>query len=135
MAQTHVTGIVISSEDNEPVIGAFVKVLGTTDGTQTDVDGKFELNVPAGAMLEFSYVGMTPKKVKATPEMRVVLESANKTLQEVVVVGYGSAKKIGSITGSITTVNADKFEECSFFFCIGRFARSGCRFERAFFIW
>ena len=53
MAQTHVTGIVISSEDNEPVIGAFVKVLGTTDGTQTDVDGKFELKVPAGAMLEF----------------------------------------------------------------------------------
>ena len=110
MAQTHVTGIVISADDNEPVIGAFVKVLGTTDGTQTDVDGKFELNVPAGAMLEFSYVGMTPKKVKAAPEMRVVLESANKTLQEVVVVGYGSAKKIGSITGSITTVNADKLK-------------------------
>ena len=110
MAQTHVTGIVISAEDNEPVIGAFVKVLGTTDGTQTDVDGKFELNVPAGAMLEFSYVGMTPKKVKAAPEMRVVLESANKTLEGVVVVGYGSAKKIGSITGSITTVNADKLK-------------------------
>ncbi len=110
MAQTHVTGIVISAEDNEPVIGAFVKVLGTTDGTQTDVDGKFELNVPAGAMLEFSYVGMTPKKLKAAPEMRVVLESENKTMQEVVVVGYGSAKKIGSITGSITTVNADKLK-------------------------
>ena len=110
MAQTHITGVVISADDNEPVIGALVKVLGTTDGTQTDVDGKFELKVPAGAMLEFSYVGMTSKKVKAAPEMRVVLESANKTLQEVVVVGYGSAKKIGSITGSITTVSADKLK-------------------------
>ena len=111
MAQTHVTGVVISAEDNQPVIGAFVKVLGTSDGTQTDVDGKFELNVPAGAMLEFSYVGMNPKKVKAAANMHVVLESDNKTMQEVVVVGYGSAKKIGSITGSITTVNAD-------FFCV-----------------
>ena len=110
MAQTHVTGVVISAEDNQPVIGAFVKVLGTSDGTQTDVDGKFELNVPAGAMLEFSYVGMNPKKVKAAANMHVVLESDNKTMQEVVVVGYGSAKKIGSITGSITTVNADKLK-------------------------
>ena len=65
---THVTGVVISAEDNQPVIGAFVKVLGTTDGAQTDLDGKFELKVPAGAMLEFSYVGMTPKKVKAAPK-------------------------------------------------------------------
>ena len=110
MAQTHVTGVVISAEDNQPVIGAFVKVLGTSDGTQTDLDGKFELNVPAGAMLEFSYVGMNPKKVKAAANMHVVLESDNKTMQEVVVVGYGSAKKIGSITGSITTVNADKLK-------------------------
>ena len=82
MAQTHVTGVVISAEDNQPVIGAFVKVLGTSDGTQTDVDGKFELNVPAGAMLEFSYVGMNPKKVKATANMHVVLESDSKTMQE-----------------------------------------------------
>ena len=80
MAQTHVTGVVISAEDDQPVIGAFIKVLGTSNGTQTDVDGKFELNVPAGAMLEFSYVGMTPKKVKATANMRVVLESENKNL-------------------------------------------------------
>ena len=53
MAQTHITGVVISADDNEPVIGAFVKVLGTTDGTQTDVDGKFELKVPAGVLIRW----------------------------------------------------------------------------------
>lgn len=110
MAQTHVTGVVISADDNQPVIGAFVKVLGTQNGTQTDLDGKFELDVQAGAMLEFSYVGMTTKKVKATPNMRVVLESDSKQMQEVVVVGYGSARKIGTITGNISTVNSDKLK-------------------------
>ncbi|OWP33577.1 SusC/RagA family protein [Prevotella intermedia] len=105
MAQTHVTGVVISAEDNQPVIGAFVKVLGTTDGAQTDLDGKFELKVPAGAMLEFSYVGMTPKKLKAAPNMRVVLESDSKTMEEVVVVAYGTQKK-SAFTGSAAVVKS-----------------------------
>ena len=105
MAQTHVTGVVISAEDDQPVIGAFIKVLGTSNGTQTDVDGKFELNVPAGAMLEFSYVGMTPKKVKATANMRVVLESENKNLDEVIIVAYGTQKK-SAFTGSAAVVKS-----------------------------
>ena len=106
MAQTHVTGVVISDEDQQPVIGAFVKVLGTQNGTQTDLDGKFELDVQAGAMLEFSYVGMTSKKVKATPNMRVVLESNSKTMEEVIVVAYGTQKK-SAFTGSAAVVKAD----------------------------
>ena len=106
MAQTHVTGVVISDEDQQPVIGAFVKVLGTQNGTQTDLDGKFELDVQAGAMLEFSYVGMTSKKVKATPNMRVVLESNSKTMDEVIVVAYGTQKK-SAFTGSAAVVKAD----------------------------
>lgn len=107
-AQTSVTGKVVASEDGEPVIGASIKVAGTNTGTVTDVDGNFSLNVPAGSKLEITYIGMNPQTVKASSNMKIALTSDNKSLDEVVVVGYGSARKIGTITGSIATVNSDK---------------------------
>ena len=107
-AQTSVTGKVTSSDDGEPIVGASVKVKGTNTGTATDIDGNFSLNVPADAKLEISYLGMTSKTVKASSNMKVALDPDNKSLDEVVVVGYGSARKIGTITGSIATVNSDK---------------------------
>lgn len=108
LAQTRVTGVVTSSEDGEPVIGASVKVKGASVGAVTDMDGVFTLEVKPGTELTISYLGMTPKTVKAANNMRVVLEPDNKTLQEVVVTGYGSARKLGTIAGSVETVSSEK---------------------------
>ena len=108
LAQARVTGVVTSSEDGEPVNGAFVKVKGAAVGAVTDMDGMFTLEVKPGTELTISYLGMAPKTVKAANNMRVVLEPDNKTLQEVVVTGYGSARKLGTIAGSVETVSSDK---------------------------
>ena len=109
LAQTHVTGVVISAEDNEPVIGASVKVKGTANaGAVTNMDGEFTLNVKVGTEITVSYIGMEPKTVKATQNMRIVLNADNTTLGEVVVTGYGSARKLGTIAGSVETVSSEK---------------------------
>lgn len=71
LAQTQVSGKVTSAEDGEPVIGASIKVAGTNTGTVTDVDGNFSLNVPAGAKLEVTYLGMLPQTVKAGQKMKI----------------------------------------------------------------
>ena len=93
LAQTQVSGNVTSSEDGSPIIGASIKVVGTNTGTVTDVDGNFSLNVPAGAKLEVSYLGMTPKTVKAEgKKVKVVLDPDNKTLDEVVVTAMGISR-------------------------------------------
>ncbi len=75
LAQTQVSGKVTSAEDGEPVIGASIKVVGTNTGTVTDIDGNFSLNVPAGAKLEISYIGMNSQTVKAGSNMKIVIES------------------------------------------------------------
>ncbi len=93
LAQTQVSGNVTSSEDGSPVIGASIKVAGTNTGTVTDVDGNFSLNVPAGAKLEVSYLGMLPKTVKADgKKVKIVLDPDNKTLDEVVVTAMGISR-------------------------------------------
>ena len=91
LAQTQVSGYVTSSEDGEPVIGASIKVVGTSTGTVTDVDGKFSLSVSNDAKLQVSYIGMMTKTVKATENMKIVLDPDNKTLDEVMVVRMLSA--------------------------------------------
>ncbi len=108
MAQSTVTGVVTSSEDGEPVIGATVKVKGSAEGTATNVDGEFKLNVKPGTELIITYIGMQPKTVKASGNMRITLDADSETLGEVVVMGYGSARKLGTIAGSVETVNGDK---------------------------
>ena len=74
LAQTKVSGTVLSQEDGQPVIGAAVKVVGTSTGLLTDVNGKFTLTLPAGKdQLEITYLGMEPQTVKAKNNMRVFL--------------------------------------------------------------
>ena len=110
MAQAQVSGVVTSAEDGQPVIGASIKVVGTNTGTVTDVDGAFSLPVQEGAKLQVSYIGLLSKTVKAGKNLKIVLESDSKTFDDVVVIGYGSARKIGTITGNIATVNSDKLK-------------------------
>jgi TonB-dependent SusC/RagA subfamily outer membrane receptor len=112
LAQTKVNGTVVSAEDGEPVIGASVLVVGTNTGTVTDANGNFSLRTPAGKnTLRISYVGMEPLEVVAgTKHLRIMLSNDQKAIDEVVVVGYGSAKKLGTIAGSVETVTSEKFE-------------------------
>lgn len=106
LAQTQVSGKVTSAEDGEPVIGASIKVVGTNTGTVTDVDGNFSLNAPAGAKLEISYIGMNSQTVKAGSNMKIVMNPDNKTLDEVIVVAYGTAKK-SAFTGSAAVMKTE----------------------------
>lgn len=107
LAQTPMKGVVVSAEDNEPVIGATVKVAGSQAGAVTDMNGEFSVNVAHGTRLEVSYVGMITKTVKASQNMRIALESDAQALDEVMVVAYGTQKK-SSFTGSAAVVNADE---------------------------
>lgn len=111
MAQSRITGTVVSADDGEPVIGASVKVVGTKTGTVTNVDGEFTLpNVNDGAKLEVSYIGMLTKTVKASQNIKIALKADNKILDEVVVTGYGSFKK-STFTGAASTLNTSKLED------------------------
>lgn len=97
-AQTQkVTGTVISDDDKQPVVGASIVVKGTNLGTITDIDGHFTLlDVPHSAkILQISYIGMKTESVPVQPTVRVILKSDTQLMDEVVVVGYGSAKKLG----------------------------------------
>ena len=85
LAQTAVTGTVVSADDGQPVIGASVKVVGSKGGTVTNVDGEFTIIAPEGARLEVSYVGMKPVTVKAGKNMKVVLATDDNLLENVVV--------------------------------------------------
>lgn len=107
---TKVTGTVISEEDGLPVVGASILVKGTTVGTVTDMDGKFQLpNVPSSAKtLVISFIGMKSQELPIKQTMNVILKPDTETLEEVVVLGYGSGKKIGSIVGSVAKVNSEK---------------------------
>ena len=113
MAQTStITGVVISAEDNEPVIGASVLVKGTTQGSITDLDGAFSIpNVAAKAKtLVVSFVGMRTIEVPIQPNLRIVLHPDTQVMEEVVVtVAYGSAKK-SSLTGAISSVDSKQIE-------------------------
>ena len=111
LAQTKVNGTVISQDDNEPVIGASVLVVGTQVGTVTDANGQFSLTVPAGkSTLRITYVGMEPIEVSARPNMRIMLTSDQHALDEVIVVAYGTQKK-ASFTGSAAVVGADEISK------------------------
>ena len=102
-----VTGTVISEEDGLPVVGASVLVKGTTTGTVTDMDGKFTLtNVPSSAKtLMISFIGLRTQEVEIKPVVNVALKLDTETLDEVIVVAYGTAKK-ASFTGSASVMKA-----------------------------
>ena len=108
LAQTKVSGTVLSQEDGQPIIGAAVKVVGTSTGLLTDVEGKFTLTLPAGKnQLEISYLGMETQTVQAKNNMRVFLKTDSKMVDEVIVVAYGTQKK-SSFTGSASVVGAEE---------------------------
>lgn len=90
----------------EPIIGATVKVKGTNNAVVTDLDGHYTMRVPTGATLQISYIGFVTKEVKASSTVTdIVLSEEKQSLEEVVVVGYGTQKK-ANLTGSVAAVDA-----------------------------
>lgn len=108
VAQTSISGTVLTAEDDEPVIGASILVKGTNASTITDNDGKFTIKIPEGAgrTLVISYIGMERQEVFARNGMVVKLTSSDQALDDVVVVGYQTIRKEAK-TGSIATVKGD----------------------------
>ena len=100
----------VKDTTGEPVIGANVLVKGTTNGTITDFDGNFMLNVPKDAILSVSFVGYKSAEVKAASTVMVTLEDDSQVLDAVVVIGYGSVKK-NDMTGSVTAIKPDKLNK------------------------
>ena len=100
---------VVKDPAGEVIIGASVVVKGTTNGSITDLNGHFNLSdVPSGAVITVSYIGYISQEKKATTApMEFTLKEDNKTLDEIVVVGYGTAKK-SSISGAVASVKADE---------------------------
>ena len=103
--QIKVTGIV-KDANGEPIIGANVIVKGQSTGTITDIDGRFVLDTPKDAILQITYIGYVSQEVKVSgkKELNIILKEDTETLDEVVVVGYGTMKK-RDITGSVSSVN------------------------------
>lgn len=108
-----VTGTVVDSS-NEPIIGAYVKVKGTSKGAVTDLDGKYTIDADKNATLEVSYVGMANQEVKIgnRSQINFVMKDDANDLNEVVVIGYGQVKK-GDLTSSISAIKGDKLEKLS----------------------
>lgn len=112
MQQTkRITGRVLDA-NNEPVIGANVVVDGTTIGTVTDVDGNFTLDVPDGATLKISYIGYIEQTIPVGNKsvISVILKEDSQALDEVVVVGFGTQKKL-NLTGAVTAVTGEEMSK------------------------
>lgn len=109
-----VRGTVISSADNEPMIGATVKVKGTGTGTVTDFDGNYTINIDKNATLVFSMIGYETieETVNGRTNINVKMNETANDLNEVVVIGYGVAKK-GDLTSSISAIKGEKLEKLS----------------------
>lgn len=103
-----VHGTVVSAVDDEPLIGASVvpEAKGTT-GVATDIDGNFTISVPEGSNLIVSYIGYKAKTVKAEPHLTIALSEDSELLDEVVVVGYSTQRKV-DVTGAITAVDVNE---------------------------
>ena len=108
-----VTGTVVDS-NNEPVIGAYIKVKGSSKGAVTDLDGHYTIDADKNATLVISYVGMAnqEEKIGNRSQINFVLKDDANDLNEVVVIGYGQVKK-GDLTSSISAIKGDKLEKLS----------------------
>lgn len=112
LQQKEISGTVVDAT-GEPIIGANVVVKGTTNGTITDIDGKFTLKVPAECIVVISYIGYNSQEIKvtsSTTQLSVTLKEDSETLEEVVVVGYGVQKKV-NLSGSVSSVNVAELSE------------------------
>ena len=110
--QLTITGTVTDKGLGDPVIGATILVQGTTNGTVTDMDGKFSLDVSKGDILHISYIGYQPQTIKVDGVQKVYtiqLGEDTQALDEVVVVGFGTQKKV-NLTGAVSTVDTKALE-------------------------
>lgn len=110
--QVHkITGTVVDKA-GLPVIGANVIVKGTTNGTVTDVEGRFSLEIPENAVLLVSYIGYVEREMQVGDEsaLSIILQEDTQALEEVVVVGYGTQKKI-NLTGAVESISSDVIED------------------------
>lgn len=105
-AQNLVQGTVTSAEDGLPLIGVSVVEQGTTNGTVTDFDGNYELEVAKGATIQFSYIGYKTQTAKAAATLNVIMESDAIMMEEVVSLGYSSLKK-AELSSAVVTVNSE----------------------------
>jgi TonB-linked SusC/RagA family outer membrane protein len=103
---------IVKDNFGEPVIGANVTEKGTTNGMITDLDGNFSLTVQKNATLVISYIGYVTQEIaiKGNTNLNITLKEDSKALEEVVVIGYGTARK-SDVTGSIASVGGDKLQE------------------------
>ncbi|WP_299668034.1 TonB-dependent receptor [uncultured Polaribacter sp.] len=107
--EINIKGIVTSADDNSPLPGVSILVKGTTKGTSTDFDGGYAINVNKGDVLEFMYVGMKTVAVTVANKttINVALTTSSEILDEIVVIGYGTAKK-RDLTGSIVSIKGEE---------------------------
>ena len=105
-----ITGQVIDDENQEPLIGVSVLVVGTQTGTITDFDGNYSVELPEGSkQLQFSYIGYTSQIVNVSANvLNIRLKSDTEMLSDVVVIGYGTQRK-SDLTGSVTNISSDDF--------------------------
>ena len=96
----------VTDKSGEPMIGVSI-MYGNGQGTVTDIDGNFSVKVAAGTPLKVSYMGYKPTTVKAGADMKITLEEDDNTLEDVVVIGYGTMKK-NDLTGSVSSINTEQ---------------------------
>ena len=113
-AQNRIVKGTVVDQNNEPIIGATITVSGNTqNGTITDIDGKFSLNVPAGKKIKVSYIGYQTQTIsKLDGNVKVVMEEDENTLDDVVVVGYGALKQ-KNVTGAVEVINPEELKDLS----------------------
>lgn len=106
-----VSGSVVDATTGEPIIGANVLEVGTTNGTITDFDGKFSLQVKSGAKLQISYIGYVTQTVTVTStDIKVSLKEDSESLEEVIVVGYGAVRK-ADLAGAVSAIDNRSFKD------------------------
>ena len=108
-AQNLTVGGTITDVSGIPLEGAAVIISGTTNGVVTGADGKYSITVPANATLNVSYIGYVSQNIPVNGQtvINIILEDDAEVLEQAIAVGYGSAKKISSIVGSVSTVNSE----------------------------
>lgn len=113
LAQNQTVKGTVVDENDEPIIGATVLVNGTTsNGTVTDLDGKFTISVPKGKKLKVSYIGYQTQVVSKLDNPKIVLQEDENTLDDVVVVGYGALKQ-KNVTGAVEVINPEDLKDLS----------------------
>lgn len=102
----------VTDNNKEPIIGANVMVKGSTNGTITDLDGLFSLTVPENALLEISYIGYTSKEIEVGKQstLAIVMTEDSKSIDEVVVIGYGAVKK-SNLTGAVASIKTTELQQ------------------------